>query len=78
MNLEEALSTTLFKSRLDIIKDNSEELFKKEVLHHKYFTIHGIDHSHAIISILNDLVDGIEPNNELNKHEIFGHVPQRS
>ena len=71
MNLEEALSTTLFKSRLDIIKDNSKELFKKEVLHHKYFTIHGIDHSHAIISILNDLVDGIEPNNELTKHEIF-------
>jgi len=68
MNLEEA---TEFKSRLDNIKDNSEELFKKEVLHHKYFTIHGKDHFHAIISILNDLVEGIEPNKELTKHEIF-------
>ncbi|MCK4937213.1 MAG: hypothetical protein KAR85_01250 [Methanosarcinales archaeon] len=71
MNLEEALSATPFKSRLEIIKNSSEELFKQGLLHHKYFTIHGIDHSHAIISILNDLVDGIESTYELTKHEIF-------
>ena len=71
VNLEETLSTTFFKSRLDIIKNNSEDLFRQGVLHHKYFTIHGIDHSHAIISNLNDLVGGIEPNNDLTEHEIF-------
>ncbi|MBC2706380.1 MAG: hypothetical protein HF977_01430 [ANME-2 cluster archaeon] len=71
VNLEETLSTTFFKSRLDIIKNNSEDLFRQGVLHHKYFTIHGIAHSHAIISNLNDLVGGIEPNNDLTEHEIF-------
>jgi len=71
MNLENALSTTSFKSRLDNIKIHAEEIFKKEALHHKYFTLHGIDHSHAIISVLNDLVDGIRPENELAKEEIF-------
>jgi len=71
VNLEETLSTTFFKSRLDIIKNNSEDLFRQGLLHHKYFTNHGIDHSHAIISNLNDLVGGIEPNYDLTEHEIF-------
>jgi len=71
MNLENALSTTSFNSRLDKIKKHAKQIFEKDALHHKYFTLHGIYHSHAIISVLNNLVDGIRPGSELNNEEIF-------
>lgn len=71
MNLEQALLDTEYESKLDNIIKHSTILFNKDVLHHKYYTLHGINHSRAIISKLNKLVDGISPTNNLTKAEIF-------
>jgi len=71
MNLEQTLLDTKYKSKLENIIGHSKNLFKKDVLHHKYYTLHGMDHSHAIISKLDKLIDGISPNNKLTRAEIF-------
>ena len=71
MNLEQTLLDTEYKSKLENIIEHSKNLFKKDVLHHKYYTLHGMDHSHAIISKLDNLIDGISPNNKLTTAEIF-------
>lgn len=71
MNLEQTLLDTEYKLKLDDIIKHSKILFKKDVLLHKYYTLHGNDHSRAIISKLDRLVDGISPNNNLTKAEIF-------
>ncbi|RZN33119.1 MAG: hypothetical protein EF813_11295 [Methanosarcinales archaeon] len=71
MDLEAALKDTPYKSRLDIIKKRSEEMWKKGAFHHTYYTLHGMDHSRAVISILDGLVDGIDPDRRLTKPEIF-------
>ena len=71
MDLEAALTDTPYKSRLDIIKKRSGEMWKKETFHHPYYTLHGMDHSRAVISILDGLVDGIDPDRQLTKPEIF-------
>jgi len=56
MNLKQVLLETKYKSRLDGIKERSKNLFKKDVLHHKYYIIHGEDHSLIVISKLDRLV----------------------
>lgn len=71
MNLKQNLSDTKFKYKLENIIDHSNSLFKKDVVHHPYYTLHGMDHSSAIISKLDKLVEGINPTNKLTKHEIF-------
>ena len=73
MNLEAALAGTphKYESRLDIIKKHSETMWKKDTVHHKHYTLHGMDHYSAVISVLNKLVDGINPGSELTIHEIF-------
>ena len=73
MDLEAALAGTphKYESRLDIIKKHSEAVWKKDTVHHKHYTLHGMDHYSAVISVLNKLVDGIDPDSELSIHEIF-------
>jgi len=71
MNLEQNLLDAEFKYKPENIIDHSKNLFKKDVVHHTYYTLHGMDHSLAIISKLNKLVEGINPTNKLTKHEIF-------
>ena len=71
MNLEQTLLDTEYKLKLDNIIKHSKILFKKDVLHHQYYTLHGNDHSRAIISKLDKLVVGIGSNNDLTKAEIF-------
>lgn len=71
MNLEKALKEKKYTSKLDVIKKHSETLFSKGTFHHIYYTLHGTDHSKAIISKLDKLVDGINPGSELTKPEIF-------
>jgi len=71
MNLEQVLSGSKYESNLITIKKHSEILFKKDTFHHIYYTLHGTDHSKAIISKLDKLVDGINPGSELTKPEIF-------
>jgi len=73
MDLEAALAGTphKYESRLDIIKKHSETVWKKDTVHHKHYTLHGMDHYSAVISVLNKLVDGIDPGSELTIHEIF-------
>ena len=71
MDLEAALKDTPYKSRLDIIKKHSETVWKKDTVHHKHYTFHGMDHYIAVISVLNKLVDGIDPDSKLTIHEIF-------
>jgi len=63
MDLEAALAGTphKYESRLDIIKKHSETVWKKDTVHHKHYTLHGMDHYSAVISVLNKLVDGIDP-----------------
>jgi len=72
MDLEAALTGTPYKSRLDVIKQHSEDVWKKGTFHHTYYTLHGMDHSRAVISILNKLVDGIDTDkHHLTNPEIF-------
>ena len=71
MNLEQALSGTKYETKLNTIKKHSETFFKKDTFHHIYYTLHGTDHSKAIISKLDKLVDGINSGSELTKPEIF-------
>lgn len=70
MNLEELMDTE-YASRLDTIKAHSKTLFKKDTFNNIHYTLHGIDHSVAIVSKLNKLTEGIDSNSELTKHEIF-------
>jgi len=71
MNLEGALADTDYGSQLARIKKHSEEVWKKETFHHAYYTLHGMDHSRAVISMLDGLVDGIDPDRGLTNPEIF-------
>jgi len=71
MNLEDALADTDYGSQLASIKKHSEEVWKKETFHHTYYTLHGMDHSRAVISMLDGLVDGIDPDRGLTNPEIF-------
>lgn len=58
MDIEAALTGTpqKYESRLDIIKKHSETVWKKDTVHHKHYTLHGMDHYSAVISVLNKLV----------------------
>jgi len=71
MDLEAALAGSNYKSRLDIIKEHSETLWEKDTVHHTYYTPHGMKHSRAVLSMLNGLVDGIDPDKGLTNPEIF-------
>ncbi|AKB27652.1 Chaperone protein HtpG [Methanosarcina siciliae T4/M] len=69
--LEKSLNSK-HKAKLETIRSHCEELFTKGLPNFKYYTLHDIGHSNRIISIINNLVKGIDPNHlKLNKQEIF-------
>jgi len=70
MQLKHQLSGD-FPSKLDIIEQETEKIWKKGEFYHVYYTLHGMDHSNSVIEILGRLVDGLNPEDKLNETEIF-------
>ena len=70
MELKHQLSGS-FPSKLDIIEQETKEIWKKGEFYHVYYTLHGLDHSNSVIEILGRLVDGLNPEDKLNDTEIF-------
>lgn len=60
-----------FAAKLRIIEQETEKIWKKGEMYHVYYTLHGLDHSNNIITILDKLVDGLNPADALNDTEIF-------
>lgn len=60
-----------FTPKLNIIEQEAEKIWAKGELYHVYYTLHGIDHSNNVITILEKLVDGLNPEDNLNEIEIF-------
>jgi len=60
-----------FTHKLNIIEQEAEKLWKKGEFYHVYYTLHGLDHSNYVIQILEKLIDGLNPEDKLNKTEIF-------
>jgi tetratricopeptide (TPR) repeat protein len=60
-----------FSSKLNIIEQEAEKLWKKGEFYHVYYVLHGLDHSNSVIEILGKLIDGLNSAEKLNKTEIF-------
>ena len=60
-----------FSSKLNIIEQEAEKLWKKGEFYHVYYTLHGLDHSNYVIEILEKLIDGLNSEDNLNETEIF-------
>lgn len=58
-------------SKLNIIEREANKIWKKGELYHVYYTLHGLDHSNNVIKILEKLIDGLNPTDNLNETEIF-------
>ncbi|MBU7047860.1 MAG: tetratricopeptide repeat protein, partial [Theionarchaea archaeon] len=60
------------ETKLSNIEEYIRTLFKKGTTFHPFFTLHGIDHSEAVIEKLNELTrDLMESSSKLNPCEIF-------
>ena len=70
MRLKEKLGED-FAPKIDIIKQEAEKIWTKGELYHVYYTLHGLDHSIYVIKILEKLIDGLNPKDNLNETEIF-------
>jgi len=70
MELKQQL-TGNYPSKLEIIEQEAEKIWKKGEFYHVYYTLHGLDHSNYVIQILEKLIDGLNPEDELNETEIF-------
>src|SRR3972149_11270573 len=70
MGLKQKLGAD-YLSKLDIIKQQAEKIWAKGELYHVYYTLHGLDHSNNVIAILEKLLDGLNPRENLNETEIF-------
>ncbi len=70
MQLKHQLSGN-FPSKLEIIEQETEKIWKKGEFYHVYYTLHGLDHSNYVIKILEKLIDGLNPEDKLNDTEIF-------
>ncbi len=60
-----------FAAKLRIIEQEAGKIWKKGELYHVYYTLHGLDHSNNIITILDKLFEGLNPADALNDTEIF-------
>jgi hypothetical protein len=58
-------------SKLNIIEQEAETIWKKGELYHVYYTLHGLDHSNYVITILEKLINGLNPQDNLNETELF-------
>lgn len=70
MGLKQQLGSH-FRSRLDIIEEEAKKLWQKGELYHPYYTLHGLVHSHQVIRILEKLIEGLNPDDNLNETEVF-------
>lgn len=70
MGLKEKLGED-YTSKLNIIEQEAKKIWKKGELYHVYYTLHGLDHSNNVIKILEKLIDGLNPADNLNETEIF-------
>lgn len=70
MGLKQKLGAD-YTPKLSIIEQEAEKIWAKGELYHIYYTLHGIDHSNNIIIILEKLVDGLNPGDNLNETEVF-------
>ena len=64
MELRQQLGNDL-ATRLNVVENKAREIWKKGELYHAYYTLHGIEHSDAVINILNLLVVGLRPEDKL-------------
>jgi tetratricopeptide (TPR) repeat protein len=60
-----------FASKLNIIEQEADTIWKKGELYHVYYTLHGLDHSNNVITILDELINGLNPQDNLNETEFF-------
>lgn len=60
-----------YKSKLDIIEQESKKIWAKGELYHVYYTLHGLDHSNNVTTALENLVNGLNPGENLNEAETF-------
>lgn len=60
-----------FASKLNIIEQEADIIWKKGELHHASYTLHGLAHSNCVIMILDNLIKGLNPQDNLNEIEIF-------
>jgi hypothetical protein len=70
MELKQKLGEN-FTSKLNIIEQEAETIWKKGEFYHVYYTLHGLDHSNSVIQILEKLIDGLNSEEKLNETEIF-------
>jgi exopolyphosphatase/pppGpp-phosphohydrolase len=70
MGLKQQLGDEL-APRLKIIENKAKEIWDKGELYHTYYTLHGIKHSNSVIDILDHLVIGLNPEDQLEETEIF-------
>ena len=60
-----------FALKLNIIEKEANTIWKKGELYHVYYTLHGLDHSNYVITILDKLINGLNPQDNLNETEFF-------
>jgi len=60
-----------FASKLNTIEQEADTIWKKGELYHVYYTLHGLDHSNYVITILDKLINGLNPQENLNETEFF-------
>ncbi|MGB2841424.1 MAG: hypothetical protein WBC40_02920 [Halobacteriota archaeon] len=60
-----------FPSKLEILEQEAEKIWKKGEFYHVYYTLHGLDHSNSVIQILEKLIGGLNSEEKLNETEIF-------
>jgi HD superfamily phosphodiesterase len=70
MELKQKLGEN-FAPKSNIIEQEAEKLWKKGEFYHVYYTLHGLDHSNHVIKILERLINGLNPEDNLNETEIF-------
>ena len=60
-----------FATKLNTIEQEADTIWKKGELYHVYYTLHGLDHSNYVITILEKLINGLNPQDNLNETELF-------
>lgn len=64
------LDDEYLRAKLVAVERVASDLWKKDTIFHKYFTVHGVDHSRNVLENLNDLVPP-RLMAELNRLEVF-------
>lgn len=60
-----------YDTKLKVVENKAKDLWENGPVHHPYYTLHGIKHSDAVISILDRLVIGLSPEDQLDEVEVF-------